>query len=242
VHLYVDADVWPLISALAVGFDRTGGSPAVVVGVARQFHWHHLPSAVRAERLLDRHWIVHVAHDGRSRQLTETRLFDVIADRYDLEVDPQRNRANVRMLLDLVGARPDHRILDFGCGPGLAQGAGPQVELVGCDASAAMRARARAHGLRVLEPGELADHEDSVDGMIASYVLHLGVPSGDLVAATRCVRPGGRVAANFHKGRGVDEAARVLTERAGLVEVTAARRDDTPHGLVRVWQRVRMRP
>jgi hypothetical protein len=104
--------------------------------------------------------------------------------------------------------------------------------------SAAMRAKARAHGLCVVEPHELADLENSVDGMIASYVLHLAVPAPDLLAAVRCVRLGGRVAANFHKSRGVDEAALVLAQQGGLAEITEARRDDTRHGPLRLWQRV----
>lgn len=238
LHLYVDTRVWPLIRDLAVGFNKTADSAAVVVGLARKFHWQHLPAAVAAERFLDRHWIVHIAHDDLSRRLTETTLFDSIADCYDLEVDPQRNCANVRVLLDLAGAGPGDRILDFGCGPGLIHGATPVVKFVGCDASSAMRARARARGLCVIEPRELAALEDSVDGMIASYVLHLAVPAADLVAATRCVRLGGRVAANFHKGRGLDGAALVLTEQEGLVELTEARRDEMPQGPIRVWQRV----
>lgn len=100
-----------------------------------------------------------------------------------------------------------------------------------------MRAIARARGLPVVEPCELRGLKGSFDGMIASYVLHLAVPEADLMAAVRCMRLSGRIAANFHKSCGVARVTRLMHGCPNLVEVTEERRTDLRHGSIRVWQR-----
>lgn len=239
LHLYVASEAWPLIADLVDGFHGEEDQRGAVVGTARGFEIYRLPDSAEAERLLDRHWIVHMTGDTEGRRTAERCFFDGIADRYELEVDPQRNRDNVRALMQLAGVRPGRRVLDFGCGPGLSIREADQVDLVGCDVSPAMREQAAAHGLPTVGPENLRSLEGSFDAMVASYVLHLAVPQADLLAAMRCVRVGGKVAANFHKARGLVEVA-VAVSIADVYSAVEVESIDHPlHGSIRVWERIR---
>jgi cyclopropane fatty-acyl-phospholipid synthase-like methyltransferase len=143
----------------------------------------------------------------------------------------------VRGLLGHLQTPRGSTILDFGCGPGLSLRVAGPYHLVGCDVSATMRARARANGLATIEPMDLRSHEDSFDGMFASYVFHLVVPEEDLLAAVRCIRRGGRIAINFHKGCGLKEVESAMTQDEGLRELAVSPREHPIHGSIRVWQR-----
>lgn len=176
-------------------------------------------------RLLDRHFYVHRHDAPERRSACERALFDAIADQYDHQIDEETNRRTIGRLLGAVaahgGARRPLRVLDFGCGTGLAATvADPDAfDLIGTDASARMLRRAAARGMSTVPLADLPRLGAGwADGAIASFVLHLAVPAAGLAAAATALRAGGVFAANFHKDRDRDSAAAAL-DALGLVPV-----------------------
>lgn len=227
-----------MIADLVDDFQGAQDQGGTVVGTTQRFEVGRLPDSAEAERLLDRHWIVALRRDSEGRRAAERCFFDAIAGRYELEVDPQRNRENVRLLMKLVGVRPGWKVLDFGCGPGLSIREADEVYILGCDVSAAMRAQAAAQGLPTVGPEDLQNVKGSFDAMVASYVLHLAVPPADLLAAMHCLRIGGRAAANFHKGRGLAETEAAMSDFDAVRQVDLDIVDHPLHGPIRVWARI----
>lgn len=188
-------------------------------------------------RLLDRHHYSYRPDRPERRRACEQALFDAIADRYDAEVDEATNRRVIDGLLQTVAAhapaRRPLRVLDFGCGTGLAVTVADPSGfcLVGTDTSPRMLARAASRGMRTVPPQGLHGlGKGWADGTIASFVLHLAVPAADVAAAAQALGSGGILAANFHKGHGRTAAAAAL-EACGLVPLHVAEPD------VVAWQR-----
>jgi len=176
-------------------------------------------------RLLDRHFYVYRHDAPERRSACERALFDAIADQYDNEIDEETNRRTIRRLLGTVaahgGTRRPLRVLDFGCGTGLAAAvADPDVfHLLGTDASDRMLHRAARRGMSTVSLTDLPRLGAGwADGAIASFVLHLAVPAAGIATSATALRAGGVLAANFHKGRGRDSAAAALAG-LGLVPV-----------------------
>lgn len=176
-------------------------------------------------RLLDRHHYVYRPDSPIRRAECEQVLFDLIAADYELEIDGETNRRTIGRLLDAVsehcGARPPLKVLDFGCGTGLAATVADRrvFDLTGTDPSDRMLERARARGMDTVPLADLARLGTGwADGVIASFVLHLAVPPAALAAATAPLRNGGVLAANFHKGQGRDVAEKAF-RAVGLVPV-----------------------
>jgi ubiquinone/menaquinone biosynthesis C-methylase UbiE len=153
-------------------------------------------------------------------------LFDLIAEDYDRLTTLEVNRETAKILLSAVApsVREIHcpiRILDFGCGSGVAVDAARRLEitsdlrfeLVGTDISPAMIELARCRGEAIMSIDHWrAQPAASWDGVISAFVLHYDVPHQDLARIARQLRPGGRFAANYFKaatGR-VDELTSML--------------------------------
>jgi len=147
-------------------------------------------------------------------------LFDICADAYERLVDVRRNIANIHNLLRVVlaalpsGSR-SARILDFGCGTGLAAEAlrtfdhptPASVELIGTDHSEHMLQMASQRGHTVITDAELVNSSDKAfDAAIASYVVHLGLSCEDCLLIARKLRSGGLFVANYHHGGEVELA------------------------------------
>jgi SAM-dependent methyltransferase len=158
--------------------------------------------AGRYRRILDRFYLPTIPDPG-----VAVALFDLAAEWYDSLVSIAQNVHTIKTLLSFVVSPGDRgrRILDFGCGTGLALDALAQmgqgrngVRLIGTDPSPAMLARASARGMRVLPWQEWQKAEDPFDGAIASYVLHLGITNHELRHLLALIRRSGVFAANFH--------------------------------------------
>jgi ubiquinone/menaquinone biosynthesis C-methylase UbiE len=136
-------------------------------------------------------------------------LFNIIAVDYDRLTKFELNRATAQRLLEelRLGGAGVRRILDFGCGTGVAvlttavcQGCG--MDIVGTDASPAMLEIASERGEQTMALAEWRGLPDAAfDGAIAAFVLHYGIPVHDLIHIARQLRPGARFAANFFKPR-----------------------------------------
>jgi predicted TPR repeat methyltransferase len=133
-------------------------------------------------------------------------LFDDYAPRFEAELVDRLAYRGPALLVDAVrrvGARRFRRMIDLGCGTGLAGEAfAPLCEVIdGIDLSEAMLERARAKRLyRSLALGEIvatlaAEPEASAGLLVAAdVVVYLGDLRPLLGAAARVLRPGGLLA------------------------------------------------
>jgi hypothetical protein len=136
-------------------------------------------------------------------------LFGLIASVYDRITSSDVNIETASTLLQAVlkDGGKNFRVLDFGCGTGLAFEAArrvrsqtPEFELLGTDLSPPMLELAASRGEHVVSLDEWRGLPNSAfDGVISAFVLHFGVPRNDLMVIGRQLRLGGRFAANFFK-------------------------------------------
>jgi SAM-dependent methyltransferase len=182
-----------------VKFARSGGARAP------------LPKLIRSattiyRRVLDRFYLPHVVDPAIS-----TALFDICASLYDTIIDKGYNLRNICELLETVVHQTTEkdgclRILDFGCGSGLAAAAmrllprnvARRISIRGTDASPAMLALASKRGLQVLQFSEWQTmRAGGFDAAIASFVLHCGLLDRELRIIARQLTPGGIFVANY---------------------------------------------
>jgi predicted TPR repeat methyltransferase len=158
-------------------------------------------------------------------------LFDLIAELYDELIGYSTNLETARQLITLVlqGAPASARILDFGCGTGIARVAlkdmSADAHIIGTDISTEMLRRAVSRGEEVLTLEQWRKGSQAYEGAIACFVLHYGVPDSDLVRIAKNLVPGGRFAANLFKASQNDiERLTRLLGQAGLqlVETVAS--------------------
>jgi len=151
-------------------------------------------------RLLDRFYLPEIANEAVVRT-----LFDIVAVVYDSMTDAHVNRATAARLLEAAAsaAGVDPLILDFGCGTGVAfdvaGSKSPKCRLVGTDISNSMLRLAQARGQRTVQMNAWRLDPPSVDGAIASFVLHYGVAKADLATLASSLRPDGVFAANMFR-------------------------------------------
>jgi len=130
--------------------------------------------------------------------------FDVSADAY-LRFMGRYSMPLAERLVDLVGVRRGHRVLDVGCGPGVLTA--PLVARCGHQAVAAIdpsasfvdAVRTRFPGIDVREAAaeELPFADDCFDVSLAQLVVHfMSDPVAGLREMGRVTRPGGAVAAS----------------------------------------------
>ncbi|MBR1003585.1 MULTISPECIES: class I SAM-dependent DNA methyltransferase [Bradyrhizobium] len=168
-------------------------------------------------RLLDRFYVP----DDAGPEVTSA-LFDAIAVHYDDLTDCGTNLAVCRRLLDEVSGHSGsgNRILDFGCGTGVAVLAASEpdlqhLRLVGTDASPAMLELARRRGEETLHfQTWWGTPAGSFDGAIAAFVLHYGVPDEHLSLIASQLRDGAIFAANLFKAPSalMDRIVRACTQ------------------------------
>lgn len=182
-------------------------------------------SGCEITRYLDQYYLVLSTVDAGLRQDTIDKFFSFLAPRYEEAVDVRRNEENIGLLLTRVQAilgGPDQSVLlDFGCGPGvsLPVAFAHGVSVLGFDTSAAMLRAAQARGMRTISAERLLSSEAlCFDGIIASYVLHLEPAEVWLRAAWSHVRPGGILAGNFHKDKGIESFIKHFDVGGGTME------------------------
>jgi Methyltransferase domain len=222
----------------ALMFDRTvelgGPNAAVQAWLVRAAGGAALPEIVSSPgcptyvRIMDRFYMPEV----RDVEVTRA-MFDLIADLYD-DLADKINLATAIGLLSAVleGAPPSPLLLDFGCGTGIAVEALAAVNiparLLGVDLSDAMLRRAYARGEPVMTIDRWRADETPIDGAIAAFVLHYGVPEPDLIAIAKRLRPYCRFAANVFKSTEVELDK--LTATVTAAGLTLVKRGDAAAG------------
>lgn len=202
-----------------------------------------LSDRARYMRLMDRFYVP-ISPDAA----VVSAFFDLIADIYDGLIHHSVNLETARSLLSTVleTAPPSPRILDFGCGTGLARealrdlGIGKTAHIVGTDLSVEMLRHAAERGETVLTIEKWRADRSTYDGAIACFVLHYGVPNLDLVRIANSLAPGGRFAANFFKAGDSDIRRLVdLMSDAGLrlIRHTSAVSTSTSENPMLVFER-----
>ena len=148
------------------------------------------------------------------RQVAEG--FGANAERYD-RARPSYPRAMVDQIL---AASPGRRVLDVGCGTGIAarlfQAAG--AEVLGIDPDERMAAQARQRGLEV-EVARIEDWDPAgreFDAVVAGQAWHWVDPVAGARRAAQALRPGGRLAVFWNAFRpppGLGEAMAAVMAR-----------------------------
>lgn len=200
-----------------------------------------LGARARYMRLMDRFYVP-ISPDAA----VVSAFFDLIADIYDELIHHCVNLETARSLLSAVleTAPPSPRILDFGCGTGLAREAlrdlGMTADIIGTDLSIEMLKRAAERGETVITLEKWRSDRSTYDGVIACFVLHYGVPNVDMVRIAGSLSPGGRFAANFFKAGDNDIQRLVkLMSDAGLrlIRHTSAAATSASENPVLVFER-----
>lgn len=164
--------------------------------------------------------------DQADSRAEATRLLfsEMAGDTYNSIVDIRRNLECYNKLYVEAEKRAGlsfNNVLDFGCGPGtvLASELYFKVEnLVGYDFVEENREHACSLGLHVLSPEE-ADSlaEESFDFIVCNYVLHyMSIEQRSLNLLIASLKSGGVLAANFHKGTGLDWFLECVRSIAGV--------------------------
>lgn len=177
------------------------------------------------EEYLDRFMLLLPRNDPDRHVAVVEGFFSYISDRYESLIDCARNIGNIRVLTShlrqVLPSRGDSiKVIDFGCGTGLSMVVDPSLTIIGVDRCPEMRAHASARGMKTLSMEEFTDFPlHSFDGAFASYVLHLGLPAGDLEVLWGRLKPGGALSANFHKNRGIEAVVPVFSRLGADVRV-----------------------
>jgi predicted TPR repeat methyltransferase len=172
--------------------------------------------AIRAHEL---RVLVDPSIDRAPRAYVEA-LFDNFAERFDRQLVEMLDYRAPALLADLVAQRRSHfeRILDLGCGTGLAAPALQRfgAALTGVDLSSAMLAKAAERGgydhLVQAEAVEfLESHAGGFDLIVAADVLiYFGDMAPLFAAAADALAPGGLLAFSTELGEPGDQGWRLL--------------------------------
>jgi ubiquinone/menaquinone biosynthesis C-methylase UbiE len=179
------------------------------------------------QRLVDRFYLP-TAPDP----IVSATLFELIASIYDRLISQDINMETARVLLEAglpSSQSAATRILDFGCGTGLAFSAlarlgrpNMPIELIGTDASQNMLVAATQRGETTISINawrELPD--DFFAGAIAAFVMHYGVSASDLRHIARQLRRGAALAVNYFKGN--DFSSHALVEQLAHFDLVLER-------------------
>jgi SAM-dependent methyltransferase len=198
-----------------------------------------MPSGLTVRRYFDRYFLVVPNDDPVRTQRVIDVLFATVARFYDSLIQRRRNEENIRLMLQHVltlaphGSDPHVRVLDIGCGTGLAQevAVGMNIHLVGIDRSSDMRFLAAQRGMTVYDPAQFcASSEHHFQGAIASYVFHLSVDAALLSNVWKRLTVGSPVVANFHKGGGRDHAVQLFASLGAEIRLDEPRSATKDHG------------
>jgi SAM-dependent methyltransferase len=214
-----------LVDVLKLGNALTRFSPETVTSTSAIYRFGGvLPSDVQEaignagvveRRLLDTaHFLL--SSDLKLQQAVYSEFFEHIAPEYESLIDLERNLRNIGNLLAIlresIGDLSGRRILDFGCGTGLAYDSlkRSNARFVGADQSQHMREIAKCRGMDTVGLDDMSGLQSVFDGAIASYVFHLIADEAAIGVLVHSIKQGGVVVANHHKDVNIDWADRTF--------------------------------
>ncbi|MEX2244425.1 MAG: hypothetical protein WD716_11335 [Fimbriimonadaceae bacterium] len=192
--------------------------------------------------LLDR-FIIACQYPDDFRQQACDALFSLIAEFYESEISGALNKQTIQAMITFLEShsptQDGNLLLDFGCGPGLSLAASRRTNtlIVGYERVKAVRIKALRAGLLQLHPKDLSAMPCAFSGGFASFVLHLCPDFAELTTLLSLIVPGGYFVANFHKGKGVEQAE-IAFERSGWHVSNETVDAPSDAGLLRVFQKV----
>lgn len=191
---------------------------------------------VTIKKYLDNFYLI-LNSDNTSNQIIYDKFFEYIAPDYESLIDVKRNEDNIRNLLNMLKEKIidgiNVKIVDFGCGTGLSHAFEQEmkVSLIGVDKCPVMRKLSAEKGLLVYGRGDLAKEKDeSIDGAISSYVLHLLQEPNSLKLLWSKLKINGLIVANFHKEQNIDYILSIIVELNGQVIHFDPLEDKFEHG------------
>lgn len=147
-------------------------------------------------------------------------FFDMMADSYDLQIEPHRNLSCYEELFERAQSLVSvtENVCDFGCGPATVLSTSIRKKtkcLVGIDSCPGMIRLCGQRGLEVYEPNQTASLCGQFDVVICCYVLHFGIPESLLDILLGLLSDGGVLVANFHKNIGAGAVVSYLEKKRG---------------------------
>lgn len=165
---------------------------------------------------LDRFWLLLPGSAFEQRQFWK-RFYSLYSCNYLQLINRSHNTLCLSYFKSLIEANcalpMDYKILDYGCGPGLAAEVFGSRHLVGYDNNPDMQRQAEEFGISVLNTGSFyAMAPGCFDGGIACYVFHMSVSDRDIKRIAEIMKTGGAFVANFYKGLGERKTTAVFQE------------------------------
>lgn len=149
-------------------------------------------------------FLIVLPEDYSLQQILWEDFYSCYGELFESMIDVEHNILCIKRLYAHIQKRiqvtEKTRILDFGCGSGLAVTLDAECELIGYEPNETMRVQAVKKGMKVLDARQIylmPAHD--IDAVFASYVFHMGLGDNDVEILSRIVRPHGIVVANFYK-------------------------------------------
>ena len=142
--------------------------------------------------------------DYSSQSIIWEDFYSRYADSFESITDIGHNILCIKKIYALIQKRMNissrTKVLDFGCGSGLAIHLNAECDLIGYEPNEKMRKQARAKGMKVLDANQICMLPDnSIDAVFSSYVFHMGIKEHDIELLRRIIRQDGMIVANFYK-------------------------------------------
>lgn len=157
-------------------------------------------------------------------------LYSIIGPNYEKYIQSSQNmdclRYFRRILEDYGIIKGNHRILDFGCGPGLTKDVFTENDIIGYDYNSVIAKLAKRRGMTVINEREFYSIKpESLDGCIACFVFHMAISREELSQIIHSIKRNGYVIANFYKGIGLERINDFFKQNQfHLLDVTDAER------------------
>lgn len=152
---------------------------------------------------LDRFLIV-LPEDYALQSLIWEEFYSYYGDLYESMIDVHNNIECIKKLYSYIRQNievtNETKILDYGCGSGLAININANCNLIGYEPNRKMRKQAIDKGMEVLDRQKLFKlSNDYIDAVFSSYVFHMGINDSDIEILSRIIRRNGIIVANFYK-------------------------------------------
>lgn len=189
---------------------------------------------------LDRFWLLLPATIQEQQTLWQE-FYRLYSNIYDQLIDRGHNLACLQDFKRIIESRlpafKQCRLLDFGCGTGLAADVFDSRQLVCYDSNEMMRHFALNRGLTIINTHQFrALPTCSFDVCIACYVFHMAVDERDIKQLARITKNGGIIAANFYKGMQEDRINHIIKKQGLLIEQLEGRQGK--FGSIYIYQKL----